>query len=212
MFRSASMFLLHEYDIFWAFLIISSVIPILAFLISGVLAPISEGPEKLSSYESGGMFSTDSYSTVRGVDKLIPVDVYLPGCPPKPEAIMDAITKLRKKVSREIYEDRIGSQQENRYFTTNHKFHVEQSTHTGNYDQGLLYQSPSTSEIPSETFFKKQKFSIFPRICELGKAGCFCAVQDNKQRVNLHKFHRQFEILIRMWERSRRCRVVYPLG
>jgi len=47
------MFLLHEYDIFWAFLIISSVIPILAFFISGVLAPISEGPEKLSSYESG---------------------------------------------------------------------------------------------------------------------------------------------------------------
>nr|YP_010319071.1 NADH-plastoquinone oxidoreductase subunit 3 [Strumaria truncata]QWW90197.1 NADH-plastoquinone oxidoreductase subunit 3 [Strumaria truncata] len=47
------MFLLHEYDIFWAFLIISGAIPILAFVISGVLAPISEGPEKLSSYESG---------------------------------------------------------------------------------------------------------------------------------------------------------------
>ena len=47
------MFLLHEYDIFWALIIISSVIPILAFLISGVLAPIREGPEKLSSYESG---------------------------------------------------------------------------------------------------------------------------------------------------------------
>ena len=54
---------------------------------------------------TGGMFSTDSYSTVRGVDKLIPVDVYLPGCPPKPEAVIDAITKLRKKVSREIYEE-----------------------------------------------------------------------------------------------------------
>jgi len=47
------MFLLHEYDIFWAFLIISSIIPILAFLISGVLTPIREGSEKLSSYESG---------------------------------------------------------------------------------------------------------------------------------------------------------------
>nr|YP_009730417.1 NADH-plastoquinone oxidoreductase subunit 3 [Dendrobium chrysocrepis]QHT54582.1 NADH-plastoquinone oxidoreductase subunit 3 [Dendrobium chrysocrepis] len=43
------MFLLHEYDLFWAFLIISSVIPILAFFISGILAPIREGPEKLSS-------------------------------------------------------------------------------------------------------------------------------------------------------------------
>nr|QBX03371.1 NADH dehydrogenase subunit 3 [Pelargonium otaviense] len=47
------MFLLYEYDLFWVFLIISSVIPILAFLISDVLAPIREGPEKLSSYESG---------------------------------------------------------------------------------------------------------------------------------------------------------------
>nr|YP_010933825.1 NADH-plastoquinone oxidoreductase subunit K [Chloranthus nervosus]WKT14950.1 NADH-plastoquinone oxidoreductase subunit K [Chloranthus nervosus] len=100
---------------------------------------------------TGGMFSTDSYSTVRGVDKLIPVDVYLPGCPPKPEAVIDAITKLRKRVSRETYEDRIGSQQENRCFTTNHKFHVGRSTHTGNYDQGLLYQSPYK---PSEIFFR----------------------------------------------------------
>nr|YP_010132502.1 NADH-plastoquinone oxidoreductase subunit 3 [Geranium sibiricum]YP_010382198.1 NADH-plastoquinone oxidoreductase subunit 3 [Geranium thunbergii]QQD90193.1 NADH-plastoquinone oxidoreductase subunit 3 [Geranium sibiricum]UED15704.1 NADH-plastoquinone oxidoreductase subunit 3 [Geranium thunbergii] len=51
--RRSAMFLLYEYDIFWVFLLISSLIPILAFLISGVLAPISEGPEKLSSYESG---------------------------------------------------------------------------------------------------------------------------------------------------------------
>jgi len=106
---------------------------------------------------TGGMFSTDSYSTVRGVDKLIPVDVYLPGCPPKPEAVIDAITKLRKKISRKIREDRIGSQQENRCFTTNHKFHVRRSTHTGNYDQRLLYQSPSTSEISYETFLKSKK-------------------------------------------------------
>jgi NAD(P)H-quinone oxidoreductase subunit 3 len=53
MHRGPSMFLLYEYEIFWAFIIISSVIPILAFLISGVLTPISKGPEKLSSYESG---------------------------------------------------------------------------------------------------------------------------------------------------------------
>lgn len=106
---------------------------------------------------TGGMFSTDSYSTVRGVDKLIPVDVYLPGCPPKPEAVIDAITKLRKKISREIYPDRILFQGENRSFTTNHKFRVGHSIHIGNYDQGdqgFLYQRTSTSEIPPETFFK----------------------------------------------------------
>nr|YP_009248354.1 NADH-plastoquinone oxidoreductase subunit K [Hanguana malayana]AMW66406.1 NADH-plastoquinone oxidoreductase subunit K [Hanguana malayana] len=105
---------------------------------------------------TGGMFSTDSYSTVRGIDKLIPVDVYLPGCPPKPEAVIDAITKLRKKISREIFEDRTASRQENRCFTTNHKFYVRRSTHTGNYEQELLYQLPSISEKPSETFFKSK--------------------------------------------------------
>nr|YP_010888653.1 NADH-plastoquinone oxidoreductase subunit 3 [Pedicularis megalantha]WJJ68429.1 NADH-plastoquinone oxidoreductase subunit 3 [Pedicularis megalantha] len=49
------MFLLYEYDydVLGAFLIISSLIPIFAFLISGILAPIRKGPEKLSSYESG---------------------------------------------------------------------------------------------------------------------------------------------------------------
>ncbi|KAI3895055.1 hypothetical protein MKW92_003517 [Papaver armeniacum] len=297
------MFLLYEYDIFWAFLIISSLIPILAFFIFGVLAPTRKGPEKLSSYESGiepmgdawlqfriryyisfnfraypncwfslcmakrsvGMvlapeysdnkkkkeekndieivmnsiefpvldqttqnlvisttsndlsnwsrlsslwpllygtsccfikfasligsrFDFDRYglvprssprqadliltagtvtmkmapSLVRLYEQmpepkyLIPVDVYFPGCPPKPGAVIDAITKLRKKVSREIYKDRFGSQQNNQCFTTTQKFYVGRSTHTGNYDQGLLYQSRSTSEIPYETFFKYQ--------------------------------------------------------
>lgn len=49
---------------------------------------------------TGGMFSSDSTTAVRGVDKLIPVDLYIPGCPPRPEAIIDAIIKLRKKVSK----------------------------------------------------------------------------------------------------------------
>ncbi|KAL4194883.1 hypothetical protein AMTRI_Chr05g70670 [Amborella trichopoda] len=101
-----------------------------------------------------GMFSTDSYSTLRGVDKLIPVDVYFPGCPTKLEAIIDVVTKLCKKVSQEVYEDKITSQQEDRCFTTKHKFRFGHSIHTENYDQELVYQSPSTSEILSETLFK----------------------------------------------------------
>lgn len=50
---------------------------------------------------SGGPFYYNSYGTVRGVDQLIPVDIYLPGCPPKPEALLDAVLKLEKKISRE---------------------------------------------------------------------------------------------------------------
>ncbi|KAL0925516.1 hypothetical protein M5K25_003859 [Dendrobium thyrsiflorum] len=118
-----------------------------------------------------GMFSTDSYSTVRGVDKLIPVDVYLPGCPPKPEEIIESIMKLRKKISRKIFEYRT----ENRCFTINHKFYLRRSTHTGNYDQGLLYQSPSTSEIPfgfEKDFKSKRSVSSYELV---NQAGFLCA-------------------------------------
>lgn len=53
----------------------------------------------------GGMF-TDSYSVVKGIDKVIPVDIYLPMCPPKPEALLDAIIKLQKKIRKETILDR----------------------------------------------------------------------------------------------------------
>jgi len=71
---------------------------------------------------TGGMFSTDSPTTVRGVDKLIPVDVYMPGCPPRPETILDAIIKLRKKMGGEDFRERYETiQQTHRYFSVEHK-------------------------------------------------------------------------------------------
>ena len=49
----------------------------------------------------GGMFAETSYSVIKGIDKIIPVDIYLPMCPPKPEALLDAIRKLQKDIKRE---------------------------------------------------------------------------------------------------------------
>lgn len=49
----------------------------------------------------GGMFAQTSYSVVKGVDKIIPVDIYLPMCPPKPESLIDAIQKLQKDIMKE---------------------------------------------------------------------------------------------------------------
>ena len=105
---------------------------------------------------TGGMFSADSTTAVRGVDKLIPVDLYLPGCPPRPEAIFDAVIKLRKKVGNESILERTKTVQTHRYITSDHDMNLVFSENTGEY-----LNKTSSNVIPSS---KKEKISELPEI------------------------------------------------
>jgi len=107
---------------------------------------------------TGGMFSADSTTAVRGVDKLIPVDLYLPGCPPRPEAIFDAVIKLRKKVGNESILERPKAEQTHRYFTLDHQMNIIFSENTGEY-----LNKTSTNVIPSS---KKEKITESQEISE----------------------------------------------
>jgi NAD(P)H-quinone oxidoreductase subunit K len=92
---------------------------------------------------SGGMFSADSPTAVRGVDKLIPVDVYIPGCPPRPEAVLDAIVKLRKKIADENLQERGNSRQIHRYYSITHQMRTISPILTGQYLDAPSRQAPS---------------------------------------------------------------------
>lgn len=52
----------------------------------------------------GGVFN--NYAILQGVDRVIPVDIYVPGCPPRPEQLLDGILKLQEKVERESLKDK----------------------------------------------------------------------------------------------------------
>jgi NAD(P)H-quinone oxidoreductase subunit K len=91
---------------------------------------------------TGGMFSSDSPSAVRGVDKLIPVDVYIPGCPPRPEAIIDAIIKLRKKVATESMQDRAYTLQTHRFYERSHALKPVPPILNGQYLQTGAHINP----------------------------------------------------------------------
>lgn len=97
----------------------------------------------------GGMYG-DSYSVVKGIDKILPVDIYLPMCPPKPEALLDAIIKLQKKIRTESIVDRqkyiaqhvsnLKIDEENDILIEDSGIIVQEWGLTGELEDGLAYE------------------------------------------------------------------------
>lgn len=96
---------------------------------------------------TGGMFSADSYTAVRGADKILPIDVYIPGCPPRPEAIIDAIIKLRKKISNESIQERGTITQTHRYYSTTHNLKLVPPTAVTGKDATLASRQQPPKEL-----------------------------------------------------------------
>ena len=96
---------------------------------------------------TGGMFSADSYTAIRGADKILPIDVYIPGCPPRPEAIMDGIIKLRKKISNQSIQERGRIRQTHRYYSTTHNMKRVSPTAVTGQDATLASRQQPPQEL-----------------------------------------------------------------
>jgi NADH-quinone oxidoreductase subunit B len=112
---------------------------------------------------SGGMFN--NYAIVQGVDHIVPVDMYLPGCPPRPEMLMDAILKLHHKIQHEPLGEKRARQ-------------LEQAREDGTATDLHL-------EMPSTVRVDKKARRAYEEAAAQGRTGQFAIEQRNGNAVLL---------------------------
>lgn len=76
----------------------------------------------MGSCANGGGYYHYSYSVVRGCNRLIPVDIYVPGCPPTAEALMFGVLQLQKSLYKQVNEDEKKISKKSKYFKSNYTY------------------------------------------------------------------------------------------
>ena len=75
---------------------------------SGTLTAAGPSSSGVLSISTGGLFQL-AYSVCKGVDKIVPVDIYVPGCPPRPEALTEGFMRIQDKMMRERWANKLTS-------------------------------------------------------------------------------------------------------